>query len=55
MSSTRTQSHFFTTTPISSFIQCHISFRPFPFVDYNVYLIKVFVGNHMSVAEWDDI
>ena len=30
MSSTRTQSQFYTATPISSFVQCHISFRLLP-------------------------
>ena len=42
MSSTRTQSQIWTATPISSFVQCHISFRLLAFVSRHVNLIEVF-------------
>ena len=42
MSSTRTQNQLSTATPISSFVQCPISFRLFAFVSRHVYLIEVF-------------
>ena len=36
------RANFFTATPISWLVQCHISFRLFIFVICHVYLIKVF-------------
>ena len=51
---TCTQGQFFTATPVSLFVQCHISFRPFALVSHDVYLSKCSVGNHVSVAQWAD-
>ena len=42
-SSTRTQSQLYTATPISSFFQCHISFRLFAFVSRHVYFDRSFL------------
>ena len=39
MSSGRTQSQLCTVTPITSCVQCHISFRLFTFVSCHVYFI----------------
>ena len=41
MSSTRTQSQLCTATPISSFVQCHISFRLLPSSVATFVLIEV--------------
>ena len=54
MSSTCTQSHLCTATPISSFVLCHISFRLLPSSVATLFELKVSWGNHMSVAEWAD-
>ena len=42
-SSTSTQSQFCTTTPFSSFVQCHISFRLFASVSHHVYFNRNFL------------
>ena len=39
---TDTQSQLCTATPVSVFVQCHISFQLFAFVSRHVYLIEVF-------------
>ena len=43
MSSTRTQSQFCTASPISSFVQCHSSFRSLPLSLATFILIEIFL------------
>ena len=52
MSSTRVQSQFFTATPISSFDQCHISFRLLCSSVTTFIWSKYCRGNHISAADW---
>ena len=47
MSSSSTQNQLCTPTPVSSFVQCHISVA-------TLFELNVSWGNHMSVAEWAD-
>ena len=52
MSSTRTQSQLCTATPISSFVQCPISFQLLPSSVPTFNLIEISWSNQMSIAEW---
>ena len=54
MSSTRTPSQLRTVTPVSSFVQCHISFRLCLRQSACLFYSKFSWGNHMSVAESTD-
>ena len=54
MSSTPNQSQLCTATPVSSFVQCLISFWLLPSSVATLFCSKFSGGNHMSVAEWPD-
>ena len=53
-SSTSTQSQFCTTTPFSSFVQCHISFRLFASVSHHVYFNRNFLYIYIYIL-WKNI
>ena len=55
MRSTCTQSQLCTATPVSSFVQCQISFRLLPLSVTTFILIKILHRvNQFSVAAWTD-
>ena len=52
MCSTHSQSQLTTATPVSSFVQCQVSFGYCLHQAPHLFYSKLFWCNHMSVAEW---